>query len=291
LAWLRALKEASSHEPDPYVKGRSRAIIRFGSGSTTTIGKTIVLGQASGLNVELKCIAGWGNTLSENGKIVRNPKPQEVSANNYTLAFILSFGEFRYFIGGDMGGVNGTYIDQETTVTKYLNDTYPSSVSTVDGTEGKGHLCGFKANHHGSDKSNNASFMENMRPAIIFTSAGSNKGWHLPSVGYLTRLSNVNPLSENSNLTDGNFNKGVYFTNLYDFTKGASKTKAISLFRNKPGVSFDFGNDTPTSKGSYIVKVKGSASLTNTSQFEVGRVELSGTTQYKKLALFKCHTK
>jgi hypothetical protein len=40
-----------------------------------------------------------------------NPNPQRSNANNFTLAFILSCGEFRYFIGGDLGGSGGTYID------------------------------------------------------------------------------------------------------------------------------------------------------------------------------------
>jgi hypothetical protein len=52
-----------------------------------------------------------------------NPNPQRSNANNFTLAFILSCGEFRYFIGGDLGGSGGTYIDQETTYPKINNES------------------------------------------------------------------------------------------------------------------------------------------------------------------------
>lgn len=280
LAWLAAMKTASRHQP-PFVKGRSKVMLRFGTDSKTSIGNSIVIGKIGSSNVELRCIAGWGNTLSENGTIVPNPKPAGTSANNFSLAFILSCGEFRYFIGGDMGGKNGSYINQETPVTKFLNDEYPSAVSTTSNTAIRGHLCGFKSNHHGSRESNIALFMESMHPAIVMTSAGSHGGWKLPSVDYLDRLSNVTALSDS---------KGVYFTNLYDFSGGASKATAITLFRNKPGVSFHYGNET-TKKLSYVIKLTDAPSLNTKSSFEVGTIDISKTNPYEMLTRFACHKK
>jgi hypothetical protein len=289
VPWLTAMKEAARHTPAPFVKGRSKVMLRYGTDNKTSIGNSIVIGKIGSNNVELRCIAGWGNTLSENGTIVGNPKPSKTSANNFTLAFILSCGEFRYFIGGDMGGRTGSYIDQESSVTKFLNNEYPSAESITDGTSVKGHLCGFKANHHGSSESNIETFMESMHPAIVMTSAGSNSGWHLPSVEYLERLADVQPVSESSLLPAGSFNKGVYFTNLYNFPAGDSRTRAISLFRNKPGVSFHFGNETPAGKRSYLVKITDAGTLNSTSKFEVGTVDLTKTSPYEKLADFTCH--
>lgn len=282
LAWLTAMKTAARHQPDPYVKGRSKVILRFGTDNKTSIGNSIVIGKIGSADVELRCIAGWGNTLSENGTIAPNPKPAKTSANNFSLAFILSCGEFRYFIGGDMGGKNGNYIDQESAVTKFLNDEYPKAVSTTTSAQEKGHLCGFKSNHHGSSESNISSFMESMHPAIIMTSAGSNSGWHLPSVEYLNRLANVTALSGT---------KGVYFTNLYDFSAGTSKTKAVSLFRNKPGVSFNYGNENASRKLSYLIKITNASTIRTTSSFEVGTVDISKTDPYERLSTFQCHRK
>jgi hypothetical protein len=292
MAWLNALKKATHHQPDPFVKGRSKIMIRYGSNASSTIGNSIVIGKVGDNEVDLRCIAGWGNTLSGNGAVVRNPRPKESNANNFTLAFILSCGQFRYFIGGDMGGKSsGSYIDQETTVTKFLENEYPNSLSSTGSIALKGHVCGFKSNHHGSNNSNTAGFMEDMHPAITVTSAGNNQNWHLPNPEYLKRLAEVKPLSDSSDLTDSTFNRGVYFTNLYNFTNFPSKTKANALFKNKSGISYDFGNNTAAGKGSYLIKITDEVAIAEKSLFEVGRVDINKAVPYKRLAIFSCHSK
>lgn len=290
IPWLNAMKKASRHQPEPYVKGRSKLVIQYGTNASTSIGNSITIGRLGSKDVQLRCIAGWGNTLSENDAIDPNPKPSKTSANNFTLAFILSCGQFRYFIGGDMGGKNGSYINQESSVTKFLKSEYPRSISLSDNHSIEGHLCGFKANHHGSSESNIASFMEGMSPAVVMTSAGSHGSWKLPSVTYLNRLSNVKPLTEDTSPSAGTSNIGVYFTNLYDFSSTASsKATALNLFRNKPGVSFHYGNET-TKKLSYMIKVTDS-SLNTTSSFEVGTMDISKQNPYDRLSRFNCHKK
>lgn len=291
LNWLDTLKAAADHNP-PFVKGRSKIFLRYSTGATSSIGKKIIIGQVNGTDVILQCIAGWGNTLSENNSIVANPNPKKSNGNNFTLAFILSCGEFRYFIGGDMGGqTSGAYINQEQTITKFLNDEYPASFSWLGDIAFKGHVCGFKANHHGSDHSNTSGFMEGMHPAITITSAGDNRGWHLPHPNALTRLSLVKPLTDTVSAAGDIFSRGVYFTNLYNFGSIKSKTKANSLFNNKPGISYDFGNHAATAKGSYLIKIKNEGNLGEQSSFEVGRVDTNNQVPYKKLATFFCHVK
>lgn len=292
LPWLSALKTAARHTP-PFVLGRSEQMIRYGTTATTSLGNTIILGLIGTTPVTLECIAGWGNTRSSLTEITRNPKPEKENANNFTLAFILNFGEFRYFIGGDMGGkTTGAYIDQESSVSDYLDEKYPASTSWTGDTTISGHMCGFKANHHGSNFSNTSHFMERMHPTIIVTSAGNNKSWHLPNLQFLSRLSEVTPLSA-SNLLEGNpFIKGVYFTNLYNFPSGASKNTANALFQDKPGVSYDFGNASQTTKASYLIVVTNQEHTIETqSMFEVGKVDLTESQPYKRLATFTCHLK
>lgn len=286
MPWLDSLKDAARHNP-PFVKGRSLIFLRYTTTPTTSIAKKLVFGQVNGMDVTLQCVAGWGNTLSENGVIVANPFPKRPNGNNFTLAFVLSLGEFRYFIGGDIGGAGGNYINQETVVTKFLNDEYPTSFSWSGNTPIKGHLCGYKSNHHGSDHSNNSGFMEGMRPTVVVTSAGDNSVWHLPHPNSLRRLSRVVPITD----TLGNdiFSRGLYFTNLFNFSDIKSKDTAIKLFKNKPGISFDFGNNTNTAEGSYLIKVKDQSN--NQSSFEVGRIDLDSQIPYKKLGVFFCHKK
>lgn len=288
MPWLTAIKTAARHLPDPYVKGRSTVLLRFGSTGRTGIDGSVRIGMIGDTPVELHCIAGWGNTLTDHGGIKPNPKPKKTNGNNYTLAFVLSCGEFRYFIGGDMGGTSsGQYIDQESAVTAYLNDAYPQSHAMTGDEEIAGHVCGFKANHHGSDHSNNAAFMEGMHPAITVTSAGDKNQWHLPHPEYLKRLAKVEPLSVSDHLTGDRYNRGVYFTNLYNFTNYPSKTKANTLFRNKPGISYNYGNNSPTASGSYLIIVN--EGNEGKSIFEAGRVDITGTVPYQRLAVFNCH--
>jgi hypothetical protein len=289
--WLTALKAAARHNP-PYVKGRSKVLIQYGTNASTDISNKITIGAVGDNNVDLQCIAGWGNTLSENGEIDANHRPKKTNANNFTLSFILTCGEFRYFIGGDMGGEDaGNYVDQETTVTTFLQNQFPSASSMEGDLQVKGHLCGFKANHHGSNHSNTQDFIEGMRPSVTVTSAGNNKNWHLPHPDYLQRLSSVTPISASSALSDSTFSRGVYFTNLYNFTGFPSKTKANTLFNNKEGISYDVGNNSTTAKGSYMITVREDDALNDQSVFEVGRIDISGSVPYKRLALFFCHKK
>ena len=290
LAWLAALKAATHHMPEPFVKGRSKVMIRFDATASTSLGHKIVLGRVGNNDVELKCIAGWGNTLIANGQIKRNPSPEKSNANNFTLAFILKCGQFRYFIGGDMGGSGGTYINQETSVTEYLRSEYPVSTSFPDNTVVAGHVCGFKANHHGSNNSNTAGFIEGMHPCIILSSGGDNKSWHLPNPLYIQRLASVEPLSESATGADSVFNKGVYFTNLYNFNNSfRSLTVANTNFKNKDGISYDYGNNSASVKASYLIKVSGDNDLSHQSAFEAGRVDTKLAVPYKRLAFFFCH--
>jgi len=293
--WLKVLTTAAQHRPVPYVKGHSTIMLHYEAEGSTCLARKITLGKVGNDKVVLQVIAGWGNTLSENGEIMANPYPTRDNPNNYTLAFLLTCGEFRYFIGGDMGGDNKTpYIDQEKAVSKFLADEYPLAYSIDGAYWAPGHVCGFKANHHGSDHSNQHDFITNMFPAVTVTSAGDDSGWHLPHPDYIDRLGLVTPLSELHDAQNGSFDRGVYFTNLYDFTdKGRrypSMTAANNLFRNKPGISYDYGNAGAGTHGSYLLKVSASSTLRRQSAFEVERVDINGEAIYKSLAIFQCHT-
>jgi beta-lactamase superfamily II metal-dependent hydrolase len=291
-AWLTMLKVATHKVPEPFIKGRSKILLRFDATASTSIGKKIIIGKVGNNDVELLCIAGWGNTLSAGGQIKKNPGPKKSNANNYTLVFVLSCGEFRYFIGGDMGGSGAAYIDQETTVTQFFHDAYPVSVSVSGGETIAGHVCGFKANHHGSKASNTPAFMGGMRPAITITSGGDNKSWHLPNPEYIKCLANVIPLTTSNNSDDSIFNRGVYFTNLYDFSTSFTSLKtANTKFKAKAGISYSYGNIPNTPKCSYLIKVTDETALQDKSVFEAGRVDITQAAPYTRLAYFFCHKK
>ncbi|MFI5160509.1 MAG: MBL fold metallo-hydrolase [Sphingobacteriales bacterium] len=277
--WTSMIQSAMAHH---YLGGRSEVLESFGTNSKqSSLGHKLVIGKVNGLPVTMECVAGWGNTLS-NGAMVANPLPAKGNANNFSMAFILQCGEFRYFIGGDLGGSDKSlYIDQEDPLINYLSIDLPPVHTTSGAVAAAGHICGFKADHHGSSYANTVAFMNATHAAIIITSAGNNSGWHLPQVPFIDNLASVHPLSGNH---------GFYFTNLYDWgTNKNSLTEATTLFANKPGIGFDYGNPAGH-KYSYVVRVK-SDHLAEESDFEVDRVDISGATLYTPLGTFLCHKK
>jgi hypothetical protein len=306
-AWLSALTTAAHHQPK-FIKDHSRLFASFGTTGKTGIGKTLTLGMVGGHPVTLQCVAGWGNTLAANG-ITANPTPSKSNANNFTISFILTLGEFRYYLGGDMGGSNdGAYIDQETPLLSYLPVRFPNAhpFSSSSEVNTPGHLCGFKASHHGSDHSNEEEFITSMHASITVTSAGSNNSWHLPSISFLERLAAVTPLTPHAQSEEQMQSahadtgmatalllpsaRGIYFTNLYDFSGGNnSLDKANTLFANKPGISYDYGNNSNNRKGGYLIKITDAAGIATNSSFEAGRVDINNNQPYQRLATFNCH--
>jgi len=283
--WTTLITRATTHN---FLKGRSQVLESFGTSDQSSLGHKLLIGQLNGIPVTLECVAGWGNTLS-NGSTVADPLPAKNNANNFSLAFILRCGEFRYFIGGDLGGSNqGSYIDQEDALIGYLGRDLPAGHATNGTAIAAGHVCGIKADHHGSSNSNDASFLQAARPTIVMTSAGNNANWHLPQVVFIDKLAALQPVSTNTGA--GIFNKGAYFTNLYDWGQGKnSLSEAQATLSNKPGISFDYGNAT-TNKCSYVIKIKPDHLLTE-SDFEVDRVDISQAQIYTKLGVFLCHRK
>ena len=282
--WTAMLKQAVA---GGYVKGHVTGLFHFGAENGTDLGKKLLLGAVGGEPVTLECVAGWGNTMGA-GNVVANPSPGKVSPNNFTLAFILQFGQFRYFIGGDLGG-NGDspYIDQEKPLSSFFAFRYPTSWSWNHNKEKAGHVCGFKGNHHGSSYSNGNGFMAAMSPAICIISAGKNASWKLPRPRVIEGFSLAVPLSEWTSLSGQNCTKGLYVTNLFDFTGFKSKSTAVDLFSGKPGVSFSYGNRDDGGISGYMVRVDGSE-VAQKSQFQVYRVDDSGT---RLLANYFCHTR
>lgn len=282
--WKTMLKQAVA---GGYVKGHVTNLFHFGTGTDTDLGKKLVVGNIGDEPVTLECVAGWGNTLGA-GTIVANPSPGKVSPNNFTLAFVLEFGQFRYFIGGDLGGDDGSsYIDQEKPLSTFFAYQYPSSWSWNHTTEKAGHICGFKGNHHGSSYSNGNSFMAGLSSAVCVISAGKNASWKLPRPRVIEGFSAAVPLSSWASVSGQNYSKGLYVTNLFDFTGFPSKTTAVKEFSGKPGVNFSYGNRDDGGISGYMIRVAGGVTAQK-SEFQVFRVDDAGAS-VKLLANYFCH--
>lgn len=280
-AWTDILGMAVSHG---FVKGHTTALLSFENGPHTSLGHRITLGTVNGLPVRLECVAGWGNTLQAQG-IAPDRAPGRQNPNDFTIAFILSCGQFRYLIAGDLGGEDHTpYLDQESPLSAHLAAEYPSAWSADHRRQAAGHICGFKADHHGSEHSNQLLFMQHMTPAITVVSAGHQPKWHLPSPVFVQRLSQVGALSTPP---APGYSRGVYITNLYDFPNFPSKSSAIQQFGHPGNTSFSYGNASPGQKSGYLIRVN-PQHLDKASAFAVYRTDQSAAS-VTLLASFTCH--
>jgi hypothetical protein len=141
--------------------------------SHVALGQTIELSD----NVSLRSLAVDGFVL-DFGE-VKNSRSDE---NNLSLAWLLSLKHsisgktytFKYFTGGDCGGVTGTYADLETPLSSIAGD--------VDA---------LKINHHGSRYSTNQTFLDSLRPKAVVISVGDRNSYGHPTQETLDRLQNA----------------------------------------------------------------------------------------------------
>jgi|GEM_PF-811295 len=307
--YMNALKKAYDSS---LLKSRSKVITSF----PRDIGKTITIGTVNGVPVTLTCVAAAAYTYARNGDSVSYGVSSGNNCNDYSLGFVLRYGEFRYFTGGDLGGQKGSgSIDQETTLAggldTLLHQLSYSFDSTATQDSATGHICAFKVSHHGSDHSTNPVFMK-IRPAAAIISAGDKKVWALPNPAFQQRLNTTwKPLSSRADSTRpfGVFDRGLYITNLYNFqnvgTERDSCLKyAVQLFAGRTDMQFQYGNDydtagvatgvmtgsskDPTCKDSYVLIVE-PKDITTQSIFYLYMTNYWKGVIMRFLGGYKCH--
>lgn len=86
--------------------------------------------------------------------------------NDLSFGFIVRFGAFKYFTGGDLGGGGASYTDMETPLSS------SKFVGSILGLTATPHVCAFKVTHHGSSHSTNPDFLATFNPSLAIFEAG-----------------------------------------------------------------------------------------------------------------------
>ena len=134
-----------------------------------------------GPGVSIAVVAANGAPAFTPDRVRAGARPQAPPANenDNSVAFVLRFGRFDYWLGGDLSGelfdlTGSRYHDVETAVARGLAD--------VDV---------YRANHHGSDHSSNPGFLAQIDPEVTIISVGAGNPHGHPGRATLRRLAST----------------------------------------------------------------------------------------------------
>jgi hypothetical protein len=135
-------------------------------------------GKDTGITLTCYCANGIlakGDDVLGGQRTTRN-KP--INPNDVSLAFVLEWGDFRYFTAGDLSG--------DRTLNSYYNIEEPLVKYLIEGPLKDKKITVFKASHHGSEHSNHDELLKAFKPETIIVCCNIMK--QVPSPLFLRRL-------------------------------------------------------------------------------------------------------
>lgn len=127
----------------------------------------------TGVAVDIVAVDGNGEIIPGNFSLETTPP----SENDYSIAMNISYGDFDEFIGGDISGEYSTssfdykYHDVETGLAIEVGD-----------------IDVYRVNHHGSDHSNNDTFLGQLDPEVSIISVGDDNTYGHPRQPVMDKL-------------------------------------------------------------------------------------------------------
>ena len=150
--------------------------------STTALkpGDTITLKQGSGPKLSLTVVASGGEVTAAT-RAASNPacasavaQPEDTTDNRRSVAFVLSYGQFDYFGGGDLTG------DVEAKLACPADRVGPVDL--------------YQVTHHGQANSNNPVLLATLKPTVAVMNNGPRKGGAAETVQRLNALPSLKGL-------------------------------------------------------------------------------------------------
>lgn len=157
------------------------ALTSAGAPVAMPVGTVIELGQGA----RMTCVAS-------NGSVIGGAKVSVSDENDRSLALLIQFGGFDYLWASDVGGgdadepCTGRSTSQRDVESAIIAAISPGGASPLISAGGIDVLY---VNHHGSESSTNANYMNGARPevAVIATGAGQS-GFELPRIAVVERV-------------------------------------------------------------------------------------------------------
>lgn len=160
---------------------RDTEAIRKYQGIANAMGERITVGDQSAVDSFEIDLGGGARMIAyaSNGYVRgRAERVANVDTpNERCLAFVIRYGDFDYFIGGDLHG--RTIAAEEAEVERAVGEVIAAEGFKVDV---------LAVNHHGGDDTSSAEFLHQIEPTIAIISAGNGNRWGLPALGQLERL-------------------------------------------------------------------------------------------------------
>jgi L-ascorbate metabolism protein UlaG (beta-lactamase superfamily) len=126
-----------------------------------TRGETIPLDPL----MSVTCISSGGVVLGE-----QDPPQHAGDENDMSISLLIQFGDFHYFVGGDI----------EIPTEQKIADG--DLVLDVDA---------YQANHHGADNGSSQDFLKDLQPSVIIISNGTNRTFRHPRETVLMRMAGL----------------------------------------------------------------------------------------------------
>ena len=157
---------------------------------------------------ELTCVAANLRVLQCDGTtepIASKVMSAERSANQRSMAFLLRFGGFKYYIGGDIEAVQESGKDWDADKQQDPVDESAKSLmlylNPTDDVPGRVHA--MKTSHHGSKYSSSAKFIQRLRPQLAIISCGPNNKHGHPDQDVVDELTTCDYYLTGEDLRDG----------------------------------------------------------------------------------------